>query len=118
GRVTISRRWGARTEVLDLNPAVFGELGFTASDRLEPEPLRAGDTIHVPAGKPVRVFVFGMVENPGLQRHSGRVSLAAAVAQAQPKQFGAVLDEAKLVRRWPQAPEVTDVDLEALLFEG
>ncbi|RMG08533.1 MAG: polysaccharide export protein, partial [Planctomycetota bacterium] len=109
-RVRVLRDWGRRVEVVDLNPVLF-------AGAAPPAPLRPGDGLTVPAGKPTGVYVFGMVETPGLQRFSGRVSLAAAVAQASPKQFGALLEEAKVVRGWPEDPEVIAVDLERLLLD-
>lgn len=107
-RVRITRAWGSRIEQVNLNKVLFQQ-------NKAPAPLRAGDTLSIPAGKSIRVFVFGMVENPGLQRYSGRVSLLQAVSQASPKQFGALLDQAKLIRGWPSAPEVVGLNLENLL---
>jgi protein involved in polysaccharide export with SLBB domain len=107
---TILRGWGGRVEQVDLNAVLYG--GARA-----PKPLGPGDTLSIPAGKPTSVYVFGMVENPGQQRFAGRVSITAAVSHAQPKQFGALLDEAKLVRGWPHRPEVVAIDLDKLLLE-
>ena len=107
----IVRAWGARTESVNLNDLLAGVAGSKA-----PAPLGPGDTLTVPAGRPTRVFVFGMVEKPGIHRFSGRVSLAAAVSVASPKQFGALLDEARLVRGWPKTPEVIEIDLDELLL--
>ena len=103
-------RADGRASWVDLNPILYG-------GGEEPAPLRVGDTLTIPAGKATAVYVFGMVDSPGMQRYAGRVSLAQAVAHANPKQFGAVLTDAKLVRGWPAEPEVITLNLEALLFD-
>jgi protein involved in polysaccharide export with SLBB domain len=105
----ISRASGA-TEDVDLNPILFG-------DGLVPM-LNSGDALSIPTSRQTRVWIFGMVERPGLYRQAGTVRVLQAVAHANPKQFGSVLADAKLVHGWPERPEVVALNLKQLLMEG
>ncbi len=104
-------RADGRAEDVNLNPVLFGGGGEI------PAPLGPGDSLSIPASKLTRVYVFGMVQRPGQIKQAGPMSLLQAVAVASPTQFGAVFSDAKLVRGWPDKPEVVPVDLDALLFK-
>ncbi|MCI0340652.1 MAG: SLBB domain-containing protein [Planctomycetales bacterium] len=106
-------RADGRAEDVNLNPVLFGGGGGGET----PAPLGPGDSLSIPASKQTRVYVFGMVQRPGQIKQAGPISLLQAVAQASPTQFGAVFNDAKLVRGWPERPEVVPVDLDALLFK-
>ena len=56
-----------------------------------------------------------MVEKPGQHRVSAPVTVSRVIARAVPLKFGAVLSECRVVRGWPEEPEVVMVDADALM---
>lgn len=109
-RVLVVHKDGAE-ETLNLNSALFGS-----------EPLsvrfRPGDLVFVPETADVAVYVFGMVRNAGLITAKAPLTYSQALALAEPERFGAVLSSTKLVRGYPDAPEVRTVSADALLSGG
>ena len=106
--VRILRRDG-RAQTVDLNRYLFG------GKSQEPVAIHPGDTVWVPAARETTVYVFGMVQAPGLLKVTAPVTVSRVIALARPAQFGALLSACKLVRGYPQKPEVVGVDVEKLM---
>ncbi|MBI3098959.1 MAG: polysaccharide biosynthesis/export family protein [Planctomycetes bacterium] len=109
-RVLVVHKDGVE-ETLNLNSALFGS-----------EPLglkfRAGDLVYIPEAQDTAVYVFGMVRNAGLITAKAPLTYSQALALAEPERFGAVLSSTKLVRGYPDAPEVRTVSADSLLAGG
>jgi protein involved in polysaccharide export with SLBB domain len=87
---------------------------YLAGKRTEEIHLFPGDELFVPPTQDVGVYVFGMVLNPGLHRRAGGITLSQAIAISGHAQFGAETDNIKVVRGYPDKPEVYTVDFDAL----
>lgn len=110
-RVVVTRK-GGNCEVVDVNGELYD------APRAQPLLLYPGDQIHFPVSRETGVYVFGMVQSPGLKRRSGGMSVLQALALADYERFGAVLDQAVVVRDWRSDPKVLAVDISRLLKEG
>ena len=106
--VRILRRDG-RAQTVDLNRYLFG------GKAQEPVAIHPGDTVWVPGARETTVYVFGMVQAPGLLKVTAPVTVSRVLALAKPAQFGAVLSDCKLVRGYPRNPEVVRVNVENLM---
>ena len=110
-RVVVTRD-GGRTEVVDVNAELYD------SPKAQPLLFYPGDRFNLPVSRDTGVYVFGMVRSPGLKRRSGGMSVLQALALADSERFGAVLDQAVVVRDWKSDPKVLAVDISRLLSEG
>lgn len=103
------RRDGTLLRV-DLNQYLFADL----KDQLLIYP---GESLMVPTYTSAGVYVFGMVEKPGLHKFQERPTVSKALALASPNKFGAVLSSVRVVKGYPSTPKVYAVDAERL-FDG
>lgn len=110
-RVVVTRNEG-RTEVVDVNAELYDTPGA------RPFLIYPGDRVQFPTSREFGVFVFGMVRSPGLKRRSGGMSVVQALSLADSERFGAVLDEAVVVRDWKTDPKVIAVNIRRLLADG
>lgn len=108
----IIRRDGSEEEI-DLNTYLF-------RGGLEEEVvLKGGDTLYIPQGGQIGVFVLGMVIRPGYFRQPKGITVLQALALADDPQFGAKLSHSKLVRGYSSGqPEVVTVNVDRLVHKG
>lgn len=109
--VQILRASGA-SETYDLNEVLFGKP--QEGDRLM---VRAGDVLYIPPARQTTIYVLGMVNRPGALQVTGPVNVARALAMADNHKFGAVLEDTRLVRGYPNKPEVIRINY-AKVFGG
>ncbi len=78
--------------------------------------LRDGDIIFIPGVSFRRVFVLGEVAHPGeviLSRKN--MTVAEAISEAGGIALGGLRDQVKIIRNWPDNPEMYSVNMDALL---
>ncbi|MBI2061823.1 MAG: polysaccharide biosynthesis/export family protein [Nitrospirae bacterium] len=102
-------------ERLDLNRYLFPQPGDASSDVV----LQGGDTLYVPQGGEIGVFVLGMVGRPGYYRQATGLTVLQALALGDEPQFGAKLSHARLVKGYSSGnPRVVRVNLDHLVYKG
>lgn len=79
--------------------------------------IRPGDEIFFRPTRDVGVYVLGMVSRPGLHHRAGSMTVSQALALADHATFGAKIDEARLIRGYPDNPHVMAVNFSGL-FNG
>lgn len=114
GTAKIIHNDGRETRV-DLNAYLFPRSG-SASEEIA---LSGGDTLYLPQGADVGVFVLGMVNRPGFFRHPKGLTVLQALALADDPQFGAKLSKTKLVQGYTRGePQVIEVNVDRLIHKG
>lgn len=104
----ISRASGLK-EPVDLYKLLFD------ADSTQDVLVRPGDAVLIPEQPLVEVYVLGMVDRPGLYSRYGSMNVFQALTFARHPTFGAKLSQTRIIRGWPDDPEVMRVDLKKLL---
>jgi polysaccharide export outer membrane protein len=84
-------------------------------DAREDKVLRTNDSLVMPELTEIGVYVLGKVGSPGLHTRSGQFTLMQALTLANPSTFNARLYDVRIVRGWPENPEVHRRSVKALL---
>lgn len=108
--VTLTRRTGT-VEQVNLNNSLFA--GNPESVKIMP-----GDSLFVPSSAQTTVYVFGMVNKPGAISIPAPATVSKALALADPKTFGAVLQNTKVVRNLQAKRDVYTIDAEKLMYKA
>lgn len=108
--MTLTRK-GGTVEQVNLNSSLF-------AGNPELVKIMPGDNVFVPASTQTTVYVFGMVTKPGAVSVPAPATVSKVLALADPKAFGAVLSNTKVVRSTRSKPDVYTIDAEKLMYKA
>ncbi|MHC4662207.1 MAG: polysaccharide biosynthesis/export family protein [Planctomycetota bacterium] len=96
--------------LIDLNPILFGD----ANEKIDF--ISPGETLYIPTSKKIKIYVLGMVNQPGQFVVAEGTTVSQAIALADFERFGAVLDSATLITGYFKGQqESVTFNLEAVL---